>query len=411
MSYSLFAASRSVFAQTWTQTSAPDTAWHSVAMSADGSKLVAASFMTDQGNLGSIYTSTNSGTTWVQTSAPSNSWVSVASSADGSKLAAVSGPSVSGSVGAIFTSTNSGITWISNNAPNFTWYYIASSADGTKLVATADDRPAASFEDFVGVVYTSTNSGVTWVSNSLPVTVRYWYSVASSADGEKLVVVSQFGQICTSTNSGATWQQATNAPDLIWSFVASSADGTKLAAVSQLQSPANGGSICTSTNSGLSWTSNNAPNIGWSAIASSADGTKLVASGYGGSPATYVSTNAGAIWQQGATTLNTFLTIASSADGNRLAATYGGGIVIVPGGVYVSYSTATPLLNINNTMTNLNLTWLVPSTNFVLQQDLDLNTTNWLNVTNTAVLNLTNLHNQVTLPLPIGNTFYRLKTP
>jgi len=53
--------------------------------------------------------------------------------------------------------------------------------------------------------------------------------------------------------------------------------------------------------------------------------------------------------------------------------------------------------------------WLIPSTNFVLQQNLDLTATNWTDITNTHVLNLTNLQNQIFLPLPASNSFYRLK--
>jgi len=51
-----------------------------------------------------------------------------------------------------------------------------------------------------------------------------WESVASSADGTKLVAVSAGGLICSSTNSGAAWQidVATN---YLWTGVASSADG------------------------------------------------------------------------------------------------------------------------------------------------------------------------------------------
>ena len=50
--------------------------------------------------------------------------------------------------------------------------------------------------------------------------------------------------------------------------------------------------------------------------------------------------------------------------------------------------------------------------NFVLQQNSDLCTSNWTDLTNnTPTLNLTNLQNQVALPLPAGNAFYRLKTP
>jgi len=55
--------------------------------------------------------------------------------------------------------------------------------------------------------------------------------------------------------------------------------------------------------------------------------------------------------------------------------------------------------------------WIVPSTNFVLQQNLDLTTTNWTDVTNPPALNLTNLQNEVILTPTNNSAFYRLKTP
>ncbi len=53
-------------------------------------------------------------------------------------------------------------------------------------------------------------------------------SVASSADGTKLVAVVQNGQIYTSTDSGFTWTPRDS--DRNWKSVASSSDGTKLVA-------------------------------------------------------------------------------------------------------------------------------------------------------------------------------------
>ena len=244
---------------------------------------------------------------------------------------------------------------------------------------------------------------MTWTSNTLPVSVRYWYSVASSADGNKVAVVSQYGQICTSTNAGASWQQAVNAPSLIWASIASSADGTRLVTVSQLQYPLVGGSIYTSSDSGTTWISNNAPNVAWYFVASSADGTKLVASA---SHSTYVSSNAGANWELGSSGNNTFNTLASSADGNQLISIYGGGIAGYFGGVYESYSTPAPVLNITSSITNLVLCWTIPSTNFLLQQSPDL--ISWAAVTDAPALNFTNLQNQVTLPPSNTSGFYRL---
>jgi len=95
--------------------------------------------------------------------------------------------------------------------------------------------------------------------------------------------------------------------------------------------------------------------------------------------------------------------VASSADGGKLAAVANGG------GIYVSQSTPTPLLNVVRSGTNLVLSWIVPSKSFVLQHNSDLTTTNWMDVTNTPTLNLTNLQNEVVLSATSGSRFYRLK--
>ena len=389
------------FAQSWTQTASPSFTWFSVASSADGSKLAGASYMDGPHPGGSIYLSTNFGVGWNHTSAPSNAWVSIASSADGTKLAAVSRP------GPIFTSTNSGLTWISNGAPNINWYFIASSADGATLLATADERPL--LPTAIGAVYTSTNSGLTWVSNSLPVSVPYWFATAISADGARMVVSSQYGHICLSTNSGATWQASASVPKLVWESLASSADGRKLVVVSQLQAPVSGGSIFTSSDGGATWISNNAPNLRWYGVASSADGNTLLASGYSSSTGycLYFSTNAGEVWNQGAAGLP-FGTISMSADGCRSAGVFGGGISGSSGQIYTSYSTPSPVLHLS-APPNLNLSWTIPSTNFVLQQSSDL--ANWSTVTNPPALNLVNLQNQVAPPLSASNAFFRLMNP
>ncbi|HWY30001.1 MAG TPA: 6-bladed beta-propeller, partial [Candidatus Acidoferrum sp.] len=89
--------------------------------------------------------------------------------------------------GPIYTSTNSGITWIAaTNAPIAVWDSVGSSMDGTKLAATAANSIP---------IYTSADSGVTWTPASSPAT--NWSSVASSADGNKLVAAVQGGQIYT----------------------------------------------------------------------------------------------------------------------------------------------------------------------------------------------------------------------
>jgi len=224
------------------------------------------------------------------------------------------------------------------------------SADGSKMVAVGSGQPA---------IYTSTNSGATWVPNNT-VTNFYGQSVASSADGTKLVLVGIVEPaIRLSTNSGATWA-SNGTPGLYWQSVASSADGTRLVAAEE------DGAIYTSTNSGTTWTSNSVPFTFWRSVASSADGSKLVA----------------------------------VISGNFPNLAYG---------IYISDSTPTPQLNLAPSGSNLTASWIIPSKNFVVQQSPDLSS--WTDVTNAPTLNLSNLQDEVVLSPTNTSGFYRLTTP
>jgi hypothetical protein len=99
------------------------------------------------------------------------------------------------------------------------------------------------------------------------------------------------------------------------------------------------------------------------------------------------------------------MSVTSSADGTKLAA------VVYGGGIYTSYTVPKPSLCLATSNNNLAFSWTMPSTNFVLQKISDLSKANWVTMTNTPVLNLTNLQNQIILPSPGSNVFYRLKTP
>ena len=55
--------------------------------------------------------------------------------------------------GGIYTSTDYGVHWTATSAPIGPWYGVASSSDGTKLLAGVAG----------GLVYTSVDSGATWV--------------------------------------------------------------------------------------------------------------------------------------------------------------------------------------------------------------------------------------------------------
>ena len=66
------------------------------------------------------------------------------------------------------------------------------------------------------------------------------------------------------------------------------------------------------------------------------------------------------------------------------------------------------MLNITPSGGSLVISWVVPSMTFVLQENGDF-TTHWTEVTPTPILNLTNLHYEVSVPLSSTSRFYRLK--
>ena len=80
--------------------------------------------------------------------------------------------------------------------------------------------------------------------------------------------------------------------------------------------------------------------------------------------------------------------------------------VVNGGGIYTAQSTTAPLLSITFSSGEAIISWTIPSTSFVLQQNSDLTSTNWTNVP--AIPTLTNLRYQVTLSSPNGHDFYRL---
>src|SRR6266705_1405471 len=69
-------------------------------------------------------------------------------------------------------------TWTPTTAPASLWASVASSADGTKLVAVASGYYV---HNLSGPIYPSFNSGATWTQTSAP--LGPWKGVSSSADG------------------------------------------------------------------------------------------------------------------------------------------------------------------------------------------------------------------------------------
>ena len=117
----------------------------------------------------------------------------------------------------------------------------------------------------------------------------------------------------------------------------------------------------------------------------------------------YLSTNWGNSWQNMEAPQAVWSSVTSSADGYKLAAVVNGG------GIYTWQSTPTPALNIVLSGSNAVVSWTIPSTDFALQENSDLTSTNWTDAPVSPALNLTNLQDQVMLSTATGNVYYRLK--
>lgn len=229
----------------------------------------------------------------------SRNWFGVASNSDGTILVATV------TSGLIYRSTDSGVTWASPGGSSLAWWGICSSSDGTKLAAVVD----------AGQIYTSTDSGANWTARD---SNRGWRHIGCSADGATLVACVYGGQIYNSTDSGATWTARDSSRN--WNGIACSSDGTKWVAT------VDGGQLYVSTDSGVTWAAKDS-NRNWRSVASSSDGSKLVAAVFSGQ--LYTSTDSGANWTARDSSRG-WIGVASSSDGVNLAAT------VVSGNVYIS---------------------------------------------------------------------------
>jgi hypothetical protein len=293
--------------------------------------------------------------------------------------------------GGLFSSIDSGATWVSNNLPAYGWFSVASSADGVKLVAVTGGG------QFKGPIFASTNSGASWLPANVP--SNFWGSVASSADGTRLAAVSMTSWYITA-DSGLNWV-SNGMPSVTWNAIACSADGRKLVAPVII-----GGThrLLTSIDSGATWVTNGAPISRVTSVASSADGTKLVAVEpdriwlSADSGANWISNNLTGFWRD----------VAISADGAKYAVVDGGSS---SGGIWVSQVTPEPELKLVVSGNKLKASWIIPSANFVLQQNPELSTSNWTTVINPPTLNFSNLEYEVDLSPTHERAFYRLASP
>jgi hypothetical protein len=101
----------------------------------------------------------------------------------------------------LYSSFDSGLTWTIRQQDS-NWVSVASSADGSKLLAAVSN----------GQLYTSSDFGVTWVAREA---IRDWSAVASSADATQLFAVVLGGQIYTTSGSSSSTTTIGSAGNLV----------------------------------------------------------------------------------------------------------------------------------------------------------------------------------------------------
>jgi len=436
LSAGLTAADVSV-AQGWLRLTAPNSNLGPIACSADGSSLLLASGdIPNEGDV--LYVSHDSGATWTAASMPNGSWHAVASSADGTVLMAAQ-PWWSR---AVFISTNSGATWSQAALPVAAWEGVACSANGAVLYATASRTTNGSPEG----IYSSADRGATWSQAGVPppTTNGLWSPVACSADGTR-VIWGEGSHVWISTNSGMSLRLAFTldppyldpGDQFLCSSLACSADGREVAVGTD--SIFGGGypqvAVATSADSGTTWAwslstipTNALENGGvqtWLAVWVSADGRRLAAGGVGGGypegglpgGPVLVSEDFGASWVEPPGTadpgwggsLAPWTGLAMSADGLKLTGVFMDGCCgnLHPGAVAQQQALA-PAMGIGVSAGRLVVSWVVPSANFALQQSSDIGVANWTDVPSAPVLNYSTLREEVTVPSPGKQMFYRL---
>jgi hypothetical protein len=223
---------------------------------------------------------------------------------------------VAGAITNVFISTNSGMSWISNTVPVSTYdnpygrgLIDTVSLGGNSIVVTV----TIGLDPEYFSIDVSTNAGQSFFE-STNVNSLAARQAASSANGKIQAIAMEGPEVFASTNFGDSWFVLTSLPEFgaeQYQGLAMSADGNTLIVM-------NGLNVCTTTNFGASWMTNNSPEPGAYYLADSADGINVLAATLVGGQA-YVSRDSGANWTQLTNVpAPPWDSVASSADGKKL---------------------------------------------------------------------------------------------
>lgn len=140
------------YGMTWTSpfATSPGGSFTKSAISEDGRKMLVGD------SLGYLYVSTDRGNTW-RTTGEIKGWSAVAISANGSRFIAAATSDIGSVPGGIFVSSDDGVTWRQTGADNM-WWHVETTPNGNHLVATTTDK--------LDFVFVSNDAGQSWQTTS-----------------------------------------------------------------------------------------------------------------------------------------------------------------------------------------------------------------------------------------------------
>lgn len=237
--------------------------------------------------------------------ASANLYPDLAAATSGSRIYAVSGNS-------LYYSNDTGTTWSSTSLayPSMT---VATSADGQKVVAAGA----------YGRIFISTDGGLNWSEKFSYDGYSSFEYIAMSQDGTKILTSdgadatfpsTYRGRVYKfSTNTGNGWQNLTRASIENAYGVAMSGDGSKLYMAHY------NGQIWKSTDSGSSWSAlSSAGTRYWKGFAVSGDGSYLLGAAH--NDYVYLSTDGGSTWVRQSTPISSYWQTASMISSGKVMA-------------------------------------------------------------------------------------------
>jgi hypothetical protein len=199
-SYIYIATSNLDYLDTWTQTSAPNANWRSIACDSTGQYILSCV------NGGGVYSSWDYGATWQlqdTNGLPSTAtWSAVAM---GSSCSQVAGCVNNGFV--YVSPSFQGFDWQSSYGLNSQWVDIETDSTGQNLIACYNNL------NYGGNVLLSKDYGITWQKTNVlggdPIPTANWNYIATNNDGSILGAVIFEGNAYISTNGGTNWIKPT----------------------------------------------------------------------------------------------------------------------------------------------------------------------------------------------------------